>query len=194
MVETGAHGEAWSETGVEAEAADRVRDAGLEPGEIAGIRDVLLSERILAGELIRLAEQAVERGAVRERPVIVQAGVEAGATLDPVPARELIAAEEVRIVEHQALRVLVRQLPRHHLVRSHDHLRYRLEDMRRGTQRRHHRPFPFDADGRHAAECALIRGERGRSRTGRVETEGVAAKRSEGRDHLAHRPYELPLP
>src|ERR1700674_1185385 len=134
MVETAAHGEARSETGIEADPADIVRDVSLQAGEIPGIGNIFLSERILAGELIGLAEQTVERGTVRKRSVIMQAGVEACAALDPVPARELVAAEEVRIIEHQALRVLVRQFPGHHLVRPHDQLCYRLEDMRRGTE------------------------------------------------------------
>ena len=86
-----------------------------------------------------------------EEALVDEADIGARAALLPVVAGELVPLEEVRVVEDEALRILVRQLAGMLLVRPRDELRLRSERVNGRAERRQERPFVFDADRRHGA-------------------------------------------
>ena len=90
----------------------------------------LTAKEFCPGDHVGLAEQALEHDIVAEGADVADAVVDARAALDPVEAGELVAAEEDRIVEHQALRVVVRQFAGIRLVRTGDDLHHRLDHVR----------------------------------------------------------------
>ena len=70
----------------------------------------------------------------------------------------LFDAEQVAVVEDQALRVFVRQLADLRLVRPHDELRDRLDRLRAPRLHADERIAVFEADGRHDAADRAVAG------------------------------------
>ncbi len=87
-------------------------------------------ERVLAEQLVGLSEQRIDGAGLIELRGILDAGIEARAALDAVPAREFVDVEQIAVVEDQALRVLVRQLADVGFVRPDDKLGDRFDRLR----------------------------------------------------------------
>src|SRR6185503_18986506 len=82
---------------------------------------------------------------------VLNASVQSCAALDAVPAGELVDAEQVAVVEHQALRVLVRQLADAHLIRPDNKLGDWFDRLRAPGMHADERVAIFEADRRHEA-------------------------------------------
>jgi hypothetical protein len=81
-------------------------------------------------QLVGLPEQRVDEARIVELRGVLNAGVQPRAAFDAVPAGELVHAEQIAVVEDQALRVFVRQLADLRFVRPHDQLGDRLDRLR----------------------------------------------------------------
>ena len=115
-------------------------------------------EGILPEQAVGLAEQRVDEAAPVELRGVLHAVVGAAAAFDAVPAGELVDPEQIAVVEHQALRVLVRPASDLLLVRPHDHLRDRLDRLRAPGLHVDERIAIFQADGRHGAHQIGVAG------------------------------------
>jgi len=100
-------------------------EAGLEPG-IGGVGDRI---GILSGELDRLAADDIGIAAVGKVGGVLRAVIEARAAFDAVVAGVFVPCEQIGLVEHQALRVLVGLQLRNHLVGADDQLGDRFDDL-----------------------------------------------------------------
>ena len=76
-----------------------------------------IANEFCAEQLVGLPEHDIEEAAAIELRGVLHAGIRAAAAFDAIPAGELVDAEQVAVVEDQALRVLVRQLADAGLVR-----------------------------------------------------------------------------
>ena len=85
---------------------------------------------VVAGDLIALAGEDARIPAVVRLEGILQADVGARARLDAVVARELVPIEQVGVVEHEALGVLVGQVVLPDAVLPRDDLADGLDDVR----------------------------------------------------------------
>src|SRR5271165_2062297 len=74
----------------------------------ADVGDVVESIGVLSGDLDRLPGDCVGVPAVGEIRRVLEPVVEPGSALDPVISGELVPCEQVRLVEDEALGVLIR--------------------------------------------------------------------------------------
>ena len=68
------------------------------------------AKEFYAEQVVGLSEQDVDEAGAIELGGVLHAGIEPRAAFDAIPAGEFVDAEQVAVVEDQALRVLVRQL------------------------------------------------------------------------------------
>jgi hypothetical protein len=142
----------------------------------------------LPEQVVGLAEQYVDEAALVELRGVLHAVIGAAAALDPVPAGELVDAEQIAVVEDQALRVLVRPLADLRFIRPHDHLGDRLHGLRAPGLYADERIAILQADGRHGADQIAVAGVDvvGHARVGAdLHGTGVGTQRHERREHLA---------
>src|SRR5687768_15157971 len=97
----------------------------------------------------RLAEQEIHEAATIELGRSLNADIGTAAAFGAVPAGELVDPEQVCVVEHEALRVLVRQASNHLFVRPHDDLRDRLDRLRAPWLSADEGIAVLEANGRH---------------------------------------------
>ena len=155
-----------------------------------GIGDVGDGERVGAEQLIGLAEQHVDEAGAVELRGVLHADIRPAAAFGAVPAGELVDAEQIAVVEDQALRILVRQLADELLVRAHDDLGDRLDRLRAPRLHVDEGIAVLDAGGRHGAHFGVLAGGEVVRDAGLVFTDergGVAAQRQERREDLADR-------
>src|SRR5271157_175368 len=88
-------------------AGDEVGEFPVEAGVEAGVGDVEERVGVLAGDLDRLPADDVGMAAIGEIGRVLETVVEPRAALDPVVAGELVPSEQVRLVEDEALGVLI---------------------------------------------------------------------------------------
>ena len=133
------------------DAIDIIRDRLIETAVKPGIGDVADGVRVQAEDLIRLPEQHVEGTGLVDLGGVFETGIGATAAFDAVPAGELIDPEQIGVVKHQTLRILVRPLADLGLVRAQDQLGDRLDRLGAPRFDIDKRITVLDADRRHGA-------------------------------------------
>ena len=197
VVEAEARGEGVGLVRLVGDPRHIVGAGGVEPAVEAGIGDAAGGEGVLPEQAVGLAEQRVDEAALVELRGILHAVIGAAAALDAVPAGELVDAEQVAVVEDQALRVLVRPFADLRFVRPRDHLRDRLDGLRAPGFHADERIAVFDADRRHGAHQVAVAGVDVVGHAGigvDLHGGGVGAQRRERREHLAERVGEAAPP
>ena len=131
---------------VEGQARHVVGIVGLQPGLGRDVGDVGDRVGVQARELEGLAEQRVDRGPRVERHRVLGARVQAHAPFHAVVARELVPLEDGRVVEHEALGILVGQVAGVDLVGPGNELRDGLDRLRPDRGRLDEGVAPFEPD------------------------------------------------
>src|SRR5712691_4354085 len=99
-----------------------IRTGGVEAALQAGIGGCAERERVLSEQLVGLSEQDIDVAAAIELGGVLEADIRPAAAFRPVPTGELVDLEQVRIVEDEALRVLVGEQADGPLVGAEDEL------------------------------------------------------------------------
>jgi len=96
----------------------------------AGVGGAAEREGVLSEQLIGLPEHHIDVAAAIELGGVLDAHVRPAAALHAVPAGELVDLEQIRIIEDQALRVLIGERTDAGLIGTQDELGDRLDGLR----------------------------------------------------------------
>ncbi len=111
------------------EPAHIIGASGIETGIETRMDEIGLRKRVAACHLIGLAEQHIGVEVVRARHRVLHANIRADAAFAAVIAGELVPFEKRRVLEDEALRILVGDLADQRLVGTRDDLRDRLDGL-----------------------------------------------------------------